>query len=154
MNELRFPMFIPLNHKKIVVFGAGEVAYRRINTLLLFDANITVISPSVCQEIENLIIQKKIYWKKGSYPDNTIDTDAFFVLAATNDEVMNGKIYKECKRNNILVNNASNQAQCDFFFPAVIQTEDLVVGIVGNGSNHKKVSGIVKKIRKDLRGEK
>ncbi|KAB1439880.1 precorrin-2 dehydrogenase/sirohydrochlorin ferrochelatase family protein [Candidatus Galacturonibacter soehngenii] len=152
MSELRFPMFIPLEHKKIMVFGAGKVAYRRINTLLLFHANITVVSPAVCKELENLINQKKIYWIKGSYPDCLIETDAFFILAATNDEKINESIYKECKKNNLLVNNAGNQSQCDFFFPAIVETNDLIVGIAGNGSNHKKVSETATKIRKELRG--
>jgi precorrin-2 dehydrogenase len=150
MNELRFPMFIPLNHKKIMVFGAGKVAYRRINTLLLFHADITVIAPSVCQEIENLIIEKKIYWLKGSYPDYKIEQDAFLVLAATDNAALNEDIYKVCKQQHILVNNASNQTQCDFFFPAIVSTEDLVVGITGNGTNHKKVSSMAKKIRDEL----
>lgn len=152
MSELRFPMFIPLDHKKIMVFGAGKVAYRRINTLLLFHANITVVSPSVCKELENLITEKQIYWIKGCYPDYQIDTNAFFVLAATNDERINENIYKECKKNNLLVNNAGNQSQCDFFFPAIVETRDLIVGIAGNGTNHKKVSETAKKIREELRG--
>lgn len=153
MSELRFPMFIPLDHKKIMVFGAGKVAYRRINTLLLFHANITVVSPAVCHELENLITQKQIYWIKSSYPDCPIDTDAFFILAATSDERINESIYKECKKNNLLVNNAGNQSQCDFFFPAIVETKDLIVGIAGNGTNHKRVSETAQKIREQLRGE-
>lgn len=153
MNGLRFPMFIPLDQKRIMVFGAGKVAYRRINTLLLFHAKITVVAPCVCKELEEFIETKQINWIKGSYPECPIDFDAFFILAATSDDKINETIYNECKKNHILVNNAGNQSQCDFFFPAVVETKDMIVGIAGNGTNHKKVSSTAKRIREELRGE-
>ncbi|WP_099467983.1 precorrin-2 dehydrogenase/sirohydrochlorin ferrochelatase family protein [Konateibacter massiliensis] len=149
MSELKFPLFIPLEQKKIMIFGAGKVAYRRINTLLLFHADITVVAPKVYRELESLIADNKIQWIPNSYPAHGIEEDAFLVLAATDDEAINEKIYKECKRLHILGNNAGNQKQCDFFFPAVVTTEDVSIGIAGDGTNHKKVREIAEKIRKE-----
>ena len=40
-NKRYFPMFIDLSDKKIVVVGGGNIATRRIRTLLQFTRNIT-----------------------------------------------------------------------------------------------------------------
>jgi siroheme synthase-like protein len=153
MNDLRFPMFISLENKKVVIFGGGKVAYRRANTLLLFHADITVIAPKLCEEMDSLSSKVKCVFE--AYQECYLTPDTFIVIAATNEEKTNEEIYKQCKKRNILVNNASKQEQCDFFFPAVVMEEDIVVGIAGNGSNHKKVSAFAKKLREEVsnRGE-
>lgn len=45
-----FPLFVDLEQKKIVVVGAGRIAERRIQTLLSFEAQITVIAPEASRE--------------------------------------------------------------------------------------------------------
>lgn len=153
MSDLRFPMFISLKNKKVVIFGGGKVAYRRANTLLFFHADITMIAPNMCEEMK--LLGSKIKFVHEEYQEGYLTPDTFMVIAATNEEKINEEIYEKCKACNILVNNASNQEQCDFFFPAIVLEEDIVVGIAGNGGNHKKVSAFAKKLRDEVsnRGE-
>ena len=40
-----FPMFVDLTQKKVTVIGAGNIAKRRIETLLSFAGTIEVIAP-------------------------------------------------------------------------------------------------------------
>jgi len=151
MNKMRFPMFIPLENKKIVIFGGGRVASRRAGTLLLFHADVTVVSLSMSMEMEKLISKGQIQGILDGYKQEYISGDTFMVIAATNDEKINEEIYNKCKSYGILVNNAGNQEQCDFFFPAVVMEDEIVIGIAGDGSNHGKVSGFAKKIREILK---
>ena len=44
---LRFPVFLDIEDKKILLVGAGQVAVRRIRTLLLFGADITVVAREI-----------------------------------------------------------------------------------------------------------
>ena len=48
------------------------------------------------------------------------------------------------------VNNASNAPMCDFYFPAIAFSEEVVVGITGNGKNHRDVAEKAAMIRKCL----
>ena len=50
-NKPYFPMFIDLSDKNIVVAGGGNIATRRIKTLLKFTRNITVVATKVTQEL-------------------------------------------------------------------------------------------------------
>ena len=53
-NKPYFPMFIDLSDKNIVVVGGGNIATRRVKTLLSFTRNIRVIAPKVTMEIRKL----------------------------------------------------------------------------------------------------
>lgn len=149
MDELRFPLFVSLRNKKVIIFGGGSVALRRVGTMLLFSADITVIAPYVNKEIVEQY-KDKIKIIEDCYNEKYVTKDIYMIIAATNDKLINELIYKRCKEYNILVNNASNKEQCDFYFPAVIIDEDSVIGMVGNGRNHKGISGLAGRIREFL----
>ena len=46
MNDVHsfFPLFIDINGKKILIIGAGKIAYRKADTLLKYGADIIVIT--------------------------------------------------------------------------------------------------------------
>ena len=49
-----FPMFVDLSDKKIVVVGGGNIATRRVKTLLQFTRNITAVAPKTTMELHEL----------------------------------------------------------------------------------------------------
>ena len=69
------------------------------------------------------------------------------MLAATNVKQLNHEICMLCRERKILANTATDRTDCDFYFPAVAVQEELVVGITGDGSNHRKVAEMAAKIR-------
>ncbi len=138
-----FPMFINLENKNIVVFGAGKIALRRVKVLINSKCNITIVAPEILKDFYNI---NNINIIKDSYNKKYLK-DAFIVLAITNDNNINNKIYFDCKENNIIVNVASDKNKCDFFFPGVIYKESYTIGICGNGKNHKLIKNIKNKIK-------
>lgn len=141
-----FPMFVDLNGKKIVVYGAGKIAGRRINTLLMFGADITVVAPTCLKEIEILAKENKINLLKRQFEAGEI-SDCFFVLAATSDKEINDIIYNECEKKGILVNIASDLNKCDFHFPGIAKKDNIVIGVNAGGKNHKKAKEITVAMR-------
>ena len=49
-----FPLYIDLNGNNCTVFGGGRAAAARVATLLEFGAKVTVISPTICDELRRL----------------------------------------------------------------------------------------------------
>ena len=92
---------------------------------------------------DRLILEKKNF-VPGSIPAEGL----LFVLSATDDRETDRSVYEECKEKGIPVNIASDQTMCDFQFPALIQQEDLVIGVNSGGRDHRKVRRISEKIRK------
>lgn len=151
-SEAYFPLFISLKLKKILVFGGGNIATRRIKTLLDFGAEVEVIAPEFTKEIADLAKQQKLSLEQRRYMSGEI-TNPFFVLAATDKQRVNDEIYLECKEKGIPVNVVSDQTKCDFFFPGIIKEETLVIGVTASGKDHKRVREITDQIKRVVKGE-
>ena len=144
----KFPLFIDLTEKKVVVYGAGVIASRRVETLLAFTSSLTVFAP----EASELVEEGYLVWKREAYQEGTIPADAFMVLAATNDAWVNTQIWKECKekQKHILVNVCSDRDLCDFQFPGIASRGDLVIGINAGGQDHRLAKTWTDKIKKEV----
>ena len=136
-NKRFFPMFVDLSDKKIVVVGGGNIATRRIKTLLQFTRNITAVAPKTTMELHEL--GKAGFVNLINRPVKRSDfTMAFMVIAATNDWKLNDEIYRVCKEEGIYVNVADDKSKCDFYFLGIYMQDEVVVGITASGLNHKK----------------
>ena len=148
-NKRFFPMFVDLSDKKIVVVGGGNIATRRIKTLLQFTRNITAVAPKTTMELHEL--GKAGFVNLINRPVKRSDfTMAFMVIAATNDWKLNDEIYRVCKEEGIYVNVADDKSKCDFYFPGLAMKDNVVVGVTANGTNHKMARKAVEKIREML----
>lgn len=135
-TKLYFPLFVDLSDKKIVVAGGGTIAERRVKTLLPFSESMTVIAPSCTKELQRLEEKGLILLRKRSVEAADF-AGADMVLAATDDNMVNDEIYRLCKDAGILVNVCSDRKKCDFYFPGVVQKENIVVGVTASGANHR-----------------
>ena len=148
-NKPYFPMFIDLSDKNIVVAGGGNIATRRIKTLLKFTRNITVVATKVTQELMDL-------GKAGTVtlyirPVKRSDfVNAYMVIAATNDWKLNDEIYRVCKEEGIYVNIADDKSKCDFYFPGIYMKDEMVVGITASGLDHHKAKKVRIAIQKAM----
>ena len=139
-------MFIDLSDKNIVVVGGGNIATRRVKTLLSFTRNIRVIAPKVTMEMMEL--GKAGYVELITRPVKRTDfAMAYMVIAATNDWKLNDEIYRVCKEEGIYVNVASDKNLCDFYFPGICLKDDIVVGITASGVNHRKAKAVREKMQ-------
>lgn len=150
-------MFIDIEGKRILVVGAGKIALRRVQTLLQFHAHIKVIAKEIPKEQQEafalLVSEGKIELKEKLFEEKDLTEELFFVLAATNVKQLNHEICELCRARKILANTATDRTDCDFYFPAVAVKEELVVGITGDGSDHRKVAETAARIRNILEME-
>jgi len=142
-----FPFFINVKNKKCSIFGGGMVAYRKIEALLEFEANITVIAPFVCAEI--LEIKDRLNITPREYQEEDIE-GSFFVIAATDDATVNSEISKACTGRNILVNVVDEMEECSFLFPAYVKKGDISIGISTSGKSPVMAGRIKKTIRASI----
>jgi len=132
MPNTYMPISISLKNRKSLIIGGGMVALRKINTLLDYDSDITVISPEVVDKIEYYAKKDMIKLEKRKY--NSPEVDSFgLVISACNDEEVNKQVYKDCHEKHIPVNVVDNPPLCDFIFPAVVRRECLTVAISSDG---------------------
>lgn len=146
----RFPIFLDLTGRKIRVYGAGRIAARRVETLLLFSPQVTVYAPEASASLGKAAAESRLTLRKEAYEPGSIPADVFMVLAATDDASVNEQIYRECHEKGILVNVCSDQSLCDFHFPGIASKGGLVIGINAGGNDHRLARRWTEKIRREV----
>lgn len=137
-----FPFFVDVENQNCLVVGGGVVALRKIEKLLPFNPNITVVSPKVHKEILSI---KNINIIKRKFDFNDLKEKSF-VITATDDKVLNKEIYNSCKENNIPVNTVDDKDNCSFIFPALARNNGVTVAISTSGKSPLYAKFLRKKI--------
>lgn len=144
-----FPLFIDLSEKKLVVFGAGRIARRRITVLSQFTPALTVIAPDCLPEVEALAAEGKIRYLKKVYEEEDLE-GADIVFAATNDHAVNDRIHGDCIKRGITVNVSTDRSKSDFYFPGIARKGNIVVGVTASGKDHAGARKVSEKMRELL----
>lgn len=150
-----FPMFIDLSKKNILVIGGGKIATRRIRTLLKFTDRLTVVAPEKTEVLKDLLLNHPgIYFldQTFSMDDTSLLEQMDLVLTATDNRELNRMIVAFCKKKHILVNTADDQTLCDFYFPAVIEKDGIVIGLNSGGASPSNVRKMREKIEQMMEG--
>lgn len=126
-----FPLFISLEGLSCLVIGGGKVALRKVRVLQEYGANVTVVSPKICPEIEEIpgLTLKRRRFAEGDLEEMKI------VFAASSDEECNRKAAGLCRERRIPINVADMAEECDFFFPALVKRGEVVVGVSTGGTS-------------------
>lgn len=158
MMKKFFPMFVDLSEKNIVVIGGGTIASRRIKTLTEFADNIVVVAPAITESLDLFVADGKITWRKEEY-ETTHLKSADMVIAATNQPHVNRRIWEdvrelEIKENRrIMINVVDDKSSCDFYFPGIVQKEDMIIGISSGGTSPEKSKQLRKNMERMLESE-
>lgn len=146
-----FPMFFNIKGKQILIVGAGTIALRRVETLLSFGACLTVAAPAWKESIDGYEADGRLTLLRKAYSPDLLKKEYFMVIAATNDGQLNQEICREGRKLGILVNNASDKEQCDFYFPAIVKQGDVTAGVCAGGKDHRLVRRVAAGMRNWLK---
>ncbi|MEX0414570.1 NAD(P)-binding protein [Bacillus sp. C30] len=139
-----YPLTVRVDKKRVVVIGGGKVAGFKIIPLLKQGADIVVVSTELDANLVKLVEDKRIRWYQREYEKSDIK-DAFLVVAATSDSVLNEQIAEDAAVNQ-LVNVITNPESGNVHFPAAIHRGLLNVAVSTGGVSPK----LAKKIRDDI----
>lgn len=128
-----------------MVVGGGEVAFRKVKALLECGAKVTVVSPSLHQDLANLAEEGEIELVRREYRPQDLK-DAFLTIAATSENKTNQKVASEAKRRKALVNVVDDPEFSDFIVPSCLRRGDLKIAV----STASKSPALAKKIRTQL----
>lgn len=148
-RRARFPLFVDVTGKTALIVGGGKIAARRAQTLSMFAFDIVVVSPEITQELGQLVDCGRVRYICRCFEDKDLD-DVFLAVAATNDRQVNRRVGILSRHRGIHVSVADKYDECSVFFPAVIDAENVTVGMCGDGTSHHAVAAAAKKVREVL----
>ncbi len=143
----KYPIFLDLTDRKVVVIGGGSVATRKAETSLGTGARLVVVAPHFDETLRKICAGTSAKVIEGKYLKDYL-TGATLVIAATNDEALNRQIYKDCQQLEILCNVVDSPGLCDFYVPAVVQRGDLQIAVGTGGKSPAYAGHLRKKLEK------
>lgn len=149
----KYPIFLELGNRRVVIIGGGAVAARKAEVVLRAGARLVVVAERIDDTLRGLCAHstssgqagKTAELIEGKYSKDYI-ASATIVIAATDNETLNKRIYKDCQELEILCNVVDSPALCDFFVPAVVKRGDLQIAIGTEGSSPAYAGHIRKKL--------
>ena len=128
-----YPIFLDIKDKPCVVVGGVTVALRKVTMLLDHEAQVTVISPQLCSELETLA-EGNVTVIRREYQSGDLE-DAFVVVAATDDQETNEQIATDASKKGMLINVVDVPALSNFIVPSYLRRGDLTVAVSTNGKS-------------------
>ena len=113
-----YPVGLRLAGRRVLVVGGGNVAQRRLPTLITSGAELYVVSPVVTPAIEGLVGSGEITWIERGFEDDDL-RDAWYVMAATDDRAVNQRISELAEQQRIFCVRADDASAATAFTPAV-----------------------------------
>ncbi len=150
-----FPMYMDMQNLKVLVVGGGYIATEKLEKLVDFTKEITVITNEISTEANQLIKDHCLTLYQRAYSAG--DIQGFdIVIVATDTVELHKAIYEESRGSRILVNSVDNTDYCDFIFPSYVQKGDLTIAFSTGGASPafaKQIRRHFEKIIPDSVGE-
>jgi siroheme synthase-like protein len=144
-----YPIYLNLRNRRVVVVGGGEVAERKVQSLVETGAVIVVISPEVTPRIAALAQDDRVELHLRPYTSRDCK-GAMLVISATDDAELSKKVFDDSHRAGALINTADQPGLCDFIMPAVVRRGDITIAISTGGTSpglaarlREKVSAVI-----------
>ncbi len=128
----KYPIFLELSGRRVVVVGGGAVAVRKAQALLAAGARLVVVSKQIDDAITSLCAGSNAELIKSKYSKDYL-AGAVLAIAATSNRQLNKQIYKDCQELEILCNVVDAPELCDFIVPAVVKRGELQIAIGTEG---------------------
>jgi precorrin-2 dehydrogenase/sirohydrochlorin ferrochelatase len=141
------PIFLDVTGRRCLVIGGGEVAARKVATLIESGADVTVVSPSVTEALGGLAREGRIRHLNREYEPGDM-TDAALVYAATDDLELHRRLYSEARKRGVPINVADVPELCTFIVPAVLTRGALQIAVSTDGASPAMASRIRRRLER------
>ncbi|MEM7465758.1 MAG: siroheme synthase CysG [Pseudomonadota bacterium] len=127
------PIFLNSKNRDCLVVGGGEVAARKIETLIRAGAEITVVCPDIGKSVAALVDEKVVKHLPRTFNDSDI-SQQLLIIAATNDHTVNARVSALASEHNIPVNVVDEPTLCTFIMPSIVDRSPVVVAVSTGGA--------------------
>ena len=142
------PVSLSLTDRPTLVVGGGTVALRKIETLMDYGSEVTVVAPEVDEKIQYFADSGKLTLHKREYKSPEAGNYRVVISASDNMDV-NKEVSEDARAAGTLVNVVDAPKLCDFIFPAVVRRDCLTAAVSTDGKA-PFISGYLRKVLEDI----
>ena len=147
-----YPIFLNLEGRPCLVVGGGHVASRKVRGLLNSGARITVVSPHVSEELEELVRQSRIQWIEREYRAQDL-AEQFLAFVATDQESVSEAVLGDAQSTSTLVCAVKKESQSHFQTPAKGKVDEVQFAISTGGQSPSRARELKERFLADLKAQ-
>jgi siroheme synthase-like protein len=141
-----YPIYLDIEDRAVLIIGGGEVCTRKAEAMMKYGGRVTIVSPAFTDEIERWANDGVLALRRKLYDESDLD-GASIVIASTDDQCVNARIARDCRRRKIPVNVVDVTHLCEFIVPAILETGSIQIAISTGG----KSPALARTLKEDLR---
>jgi len=127
------PLFLKLEGRRVLVVGAGEVAERKVGSLLGAGATVHVVAPEATPALEQRATAGTIDWKRRGFVDADVD-GAWLVFAATDDATTQRVVSEACRARRVFCIAVDDPPNATAYSGAVVRRAPFTIAISSSGA--------------------
>lgn len=127
-----FPLFLKLSGLRTLVVGGGEVAERKVASLLEAGARVHLVSLVATPALEALVASGRVVFDRRAFDAADVD-DAWLVVACTNDPEVQRRVAGACEERRVFCLAVDDIANASAYGGSVIERPPFVIAISSSG---------------------
>lgn len=127
-----FPVFLRLRGRGVVVAGGGDVAERKVRSLLDAGADVHVVAPETTEALRSLANTGAIRISKRRFEDRDLD-GVWFVVACTDDPAVQRTVADACDARRLFCLAVDDVAHASAFGGSVVRRPPFLIAISSSG---------------------
>ena len=130
----RLPLFLDLADQPCLVVGGGDVAARKIRSLIDAGARVTVVAPVLADTTAELAKRHGLDVARREFEETDV-LGQLLVIAATGDADVNRRAFAACRERRVLVNTVDDAALSSAIFPSIVDRGPVMVAVSTGGAS-------------------
>lgn len=128
----QLPLFLELKNRPVLLIGAGEVAERKLESLLRAEATVRIVAREASEAVTTLAAQHDLQLSLRGFEPADLD-GVWLVVAATGDAELNADLAERCEARQLWLNVVDDTPRCSAIFPAIVDRDPLLVAVSTGG---------------------
>ncbi len=129
---MKYPLFLDLTNRLVLVVGGGKVATRRLPRLIESGADILLVAPMITQEVLGYLDSGHVRWRSRRYEVSDL-VGAMLVLVCTDDLEVNSAVALDAQAYGIWCARADDATASAAWVPAAGTIDSVTVAVSAGG---------------------
>ncbi|GAA4365262.1 siroheme synthase CysG [Kangiella marina] len=127
-----FPITVRLQEQQCLIVGGGEIASRKLKSLLKAHAKVSLVATEFNAEVRELAKEHQLTLYQQPFDESLVKGN-YLIVAATDNNALNREVSVLARQHNIWINVVDDLELSTFIMPAIVDRSPLLVAVSTGG---------------------
>ncbi|RDX37490.1 uroporphyrinogen-III C-methyltransferase [Kangiella sp. HD9-110m-PIT-SAG07] len=127
-----FPITVRLQEQQCLIVGGGDIACRKLKSLLKADAKVSLVALDFSDEVIELARKHQLPLHQQAFDKSLVEGN-YLIVAATDNQALNQEVSELARQYHIWINVVDDLELSTFIMPAIVDRSPLLVAVSTGG---------------------